>query len=241
MVRKKGEAAVPAPVRARKRLTREEITPIAREAIFTAAAHVVGKVGYANASVASITAAARIAQGTFYLYFATRQSLFDELLPHARRELLALVRERVAAARDFMDLEERGMAAFLEYVGREPGFLRILNEAEAVAPNAYRAHYDDIAQRFRRQLLEAVAAGQIRSLEEAEIHTAVYLMMGARVSLYQKLHREQLEGSAASNVAVKHYMTMVRSWLASPAQEAHPQSRSLARARMNPARLHPEA
>jgi AcrR family transcriptional regulator len=214
MVRKKNDQ-VPAlaPARTRKRLTREEITPIAREAIFTAAARVVGEVGYAEASVGRITAAAGIAQGTFYLYFPTRQSLFDELLPHARRELLALVRERVAGAPDFLELEERGMAAFLEYVRRNPGFLRILNEAEAVAPGAYRAHYDDVAERFRRELHEAVAAGQIRPLDEAEMHTAVYLMMGARVSLYQMLHRERLEGSAAARAAVGHYMAMVRNWL----------------------------
>jgi AcrR family transcriptional regulator len=210
----KSAAPAPAPARTRKRLTREELTPIAREAIFNAAARVVGEVGYAEASVARITAAARIAQGTFYLYFPTRQSLFDELLPHARREMLALVRERVAGARDFFELEERGMAAFLEYVQRTPGFLRILNEAEAVAPEAYKRHYDDIAGRFRRGLQDAVAARQVRSLAPAELHTAVYLMMGARVSLYQMLHRERLEGGAAARAAVAHYMTMVRNWLA---------------------------
>lgn len=203
-----------APARARKRLSREELTPIAREAIFNAAARVVGEHGYAEASVARITSVAGIAQGTFYLYFPTRQSLFDELLPHARREMLALVRERVAGARDFFELEERGMAAFLAYVQRSPGFLRILNEAEAVAPDAYRRHWDDIAGRFRRELQEAVAAGQVRRLERAEMHTAVYLMMGARVSLYQMLHRERLEGGAAARAAVAHYMTMVRNWLA---------------------------
>jgi AcrR family transcriptional regulator len=210
----KSAAPAPAPARTRKRLTREELTPIAREAIFNAAARVVGEVGYAEASVARITAAARIAQGTFYLYFPTRQSLFDELLPHARREMLALVRERVAGARDFFELEERGMAAFLEYVQRTPGFVRILNEAEAVAPEAYKRHFDDIAGRFRRELQDAVAARQVRSLAPAELHTAVYLMMGARVSLYQMLHRERLEGGAAARAAVAHYMTMVRNWLA---------------------------
>lgn len=214
MRKKTEQAPAPAPGRTRKRLTREEITPIAREAILTAAARVVGEVGYAEASVARITTTVGIAQGTFYLYFPTRQSLFDELLPHARREMLALVRERVAGARDFFELEERGMAAFLEYVQRNPGFLRILSEAEAVAPETYRAHYDDVAERFHRELQEAGAAGQTRRLDEAELHTAVYLMMGARVSLYQMLHRERLEGGAAARAAVGHYMAMVRNWLA---------------------------
>jgi AcrR family transcriptional regulator len=219
-----------APARTRKRMTREEITPLAREAIFLAAATVVGEVGYADASLARITRAAGIAQGTFYLYFPTRQSLFDELLPHARRELLNLVRERVAGARDFFELEERGMAAFLEFLKSTPGFLRILNEAEAVAPAAYRAHYDDVAERFRRELEEAAAAGQVRPLGAAEIHTAVHLMMGARVSLQQMLRRESLDGNDAAHEAVAHYMTMVRSWLAAPSTARSPRLRSHAAA-----------
>lgn len=209
-------APSPKPARVRRRLTRAELTPIAREAIFAAAARVVGEVGYAEASVARITAAAGIAQGTFYLYFPTRQGLFDELLPHARREMLALVRSRVAGARDFFDMEERGMAAFLEYVRRNPGFLRILGEAQAAAPEAWRQHYDDVARRFRRELQEAAAAGQLRPMDEAELHSAVYLMMGARVSLVHRLARGRAPGEAAARAVVGHYMRMVRAWLAAP-------------------------
>lgn len=197
--------------RPRKRLTREEITPLAREGLFRAAAKVVGECGYKDASVARITAAAGVAQGTFYLYFKTRQSLFDELLPHARREVLALVRKRVAGARDFLDLEQRGMAAFLEYLRSNPGFIRILNESEAVAPQAYLNHYSDVAERYRRQLEQAAAAGQIRPLDGAELDTVVYLLMGARISLYQRCLG--LDGTQVA-AAVGHYMTMVRSWLA---------------------------
>lgn len=205
--------AVPALPRPRKRLTREELAPLAREALFRAAGKVVGESGYKDASVARITEAAGVALGTFYLYFETRQSLFDELLPHARGEMLTLVRKRVAGVRDFLELEERGMAAFLEYLRINPSFVRILNEAEAVAPHAYRSHYDDVAERYRRQLLQAAAACQIRRLDEAEMDTVVYLMMGARISLYQRclgLDRKQVAA------AVSHYMTMVRSWLALP-------------------------
>lgn len=196
--------------RQRKRLSREELTPLAREALFRAAAKVVGQVGYAEASVARITAAAGVAQGTFYLYFAARQSLFEELLPHARREMLAKVRERVAGAGDFFEVEARGVRAFLDYLRQEPGFIRILNEAEAVAPQAYRNHYEDIAERHRRQLQQASAAGEVRMLDAEEIDTVVYLMMGARVSLYQRC-----QGPAARKVeaAVDHYIAMVRAWL----------------------------
>lgn len=203
-----GEVAA---TRTRKRLSRVELTPLAREALFRAAAKVVGEVGYAGASVARITSAAGVAQGTFYLYFDTRQSLFDELLSHARGEMLALVRERMGAARGFFEREARGMAAFLEYLRREPGFIRVLNEAEAVAPEAYRSHYEDIAHRYRRLLARAVANGEIRRLGAGELETVVYLIMGSRVALYQRC-RGQPESQA--DAAVKHYMKMIEAWLA---------------------------
>ena len=219
--------AAPALPRPRKRLTREELAPLAREALFWAAGKVVGECGYKDASVARITKAAGVALGTFYLYFETRQSLFDELLPHARGEMLTLVRKRVAGARDFLELEERGMAAFLEYLRSNPSFVRILNEAEAVAPHAYRSHYDDVADRYRRQLVQAAAAAQIRALDEAEMDTVVYLMMGARISLYQRCLG--LDGKQVT-AAVSHYMTMVHSWLALPDQSARRQPRRTAAA-----------
>jgi AcrR family transcriptional regulator len=202
-----------AQARPRKRLSREELAPIARESLFDAATRVVGEVGYAEASVARITEAAGMAQGTFYLYFSTRQSLFDELLPHARQEMLDLVRERTRGVADFFEMEERGMAAFLEYLQRNPGFLRVLNEAEAVAPRAYKAHYEDIAERYGRVLRRARDEGQVRWLENSEVQSATWLMMGARVSMYQMCLASGLRMQDATARAVKHYMGMVRAWL----------------------------
>lgn len=211
---KTADQTAPPAVGQRKRMTREELTPLARDALFRAAATVVGEVGYAEASVARITAAAGVAQGTFYLYFPTRQNLFDGLLSHARGELLSLVRERTAkAGTDFFEREECGMTAFLEYLRRKPGFLRILNEAEAVAPAAWRSHYDDIAGRIRRHLEHAVEAGQIRKLDGAEIDTAVHLLMGARVSMHQRCRGLTPRQTTA---AVGHYMLMLRGWMSPP-------------------------
>lgn len=200
-----------APGQQRKRLSREELTPLARDALFRAAAQVVGELGYAEATVARITAAAGVAQGTFYLYFPTRQSLFDELLSHARGDMLARVREQVGSARDFFEAEQRGMAAFLAYVRDKPGFLRILNEAEAVAMQAWRSHYDDVAERYRRSLGQAMAEGQVRRMDAAETKTAVYLMMGARVALWQRC---QDLSARQTRAALGHYMRMVQAWLA---------------------------
>ena len=78
--------------------TREERAANIRLKIFEAAGIVVGEVGYADTTIGRIVEQADIAQGTFYLYFQSRQALFDELLPHFGQRLVAYVRGEVAGA-----------------------------------------------------------------------------------------------------------------------------------------------
>ena len=49
-----------------------------RQALFAAAALVVGEYGYEETSITRITEKAGVAIGTFYNYFETRQELFDQ-------------------------------------------------------------------------------------------------------------------------------------------------------------------
>ena len=63
------------------KLNRVERNAWTKQKIFEAATKVVGKYGYAEASVARITEQAGVAQGTFYNHFVNRQELLDQLLP----------------------------------------------------------------------------------------------------------------------------------------------------------------
>ena len=74
---RRGPAAGEAP----RKLTRAEKSQKIKRDLLAAAAKVVGKVGYSNAQVSRITALANVGQGTFYNHFASRQDLFDQLLP----------------------------------------------------------------------------------------------------------------------------------------------------------------
>ena len=79
-----------------------------RRRLIEAAGLVVGKYGYAGASIARITAKAGVAHGTFYLHFANQQALFDVLLPELGRSMLDAIS---AAVRDSSSLEEPSAAA----------------------------------------------------------------------------------------------------------------------------------
>lgn len=148
--------------------------------LIDAAARIVGAEGYANASVAKITAQADVAQGTFYNYFATQQDLFDHLLPELGGQMLEFIRERVKGIDDSFAREEAGFRAFFEFLQQRPEFYRILNEAETFSPKAFRAHMRNMADGYLRALRRSHGKGELPGFEERELEVIVYTLLAAR-------------------------------------------------------------
>lgn len=205
-----GTTAARQKARPRKRKTLEELTPQARETIFAAAAKVVGKYGYANATMKRIAKAAGIAEGTIYLYFESRQSLFDQLLPHEGAAMIKYVRDRIAGAKDIYEVEEMGFRAFFEFMKENAGFFRILSEAESAAPIAHRIHFDRLADGYRRALRRGVAQGDIRKFDQEELEAVAYIFMAARTYLHLKYFRDVKAHNGIPEKAVQAYMKIVR-------------------------------
>lgn len=207
------EATSQSGIRPRRRRSRLERAPDVREAIFNAAAKVIGERGYTEASITRITEAAGIAQGTFYLYFDSRQTLFDELLPHVGVEMLAFIRQRVSGASDIYDMEERGFRAFFEFLEINPGFIRVLNEAESAAPEAHRRHFALLASHYVQALQRAYEKGEIRNYDPDDLEAIAYIFMAAR----SYLHLRYIKGNPGRNglpeKVVQTYMKLVRDGL----------------------------
>lgn len=162
-----------------------------RRKLLDAAAKVVGAEGYANASVARITALAEIAQGTFYNYFGSQQDLFDQLLPELGTELLDFIRGRIAGETESFRREEIGFRAFFDYLAERPEFYRILNEAETFAPKAYHDHMRNMADGYLRALTRSHAKGELPGFERRELEVIVYSLLAARNYLsYRYLFRD---------------------------------------------------
>src|SRR5438045_8866360 len=80
------------------KLNRVERNAWTKRRIFDAATKIVGKYGYAEASVARITEEAGVAQGTFYNHFENRQELLDQLLPKIGVDMVRCIRARTGQA-----------------------------------------------------------------------------------------------------------------------------------------------
>lgn len=156
-----------------------------RDELMQAAARVVGESGYRDASVHRIASAAGLAQGTFYLYFASRQALFDELLPHFGAHMLEHVRLRVAKIEDFVQSEVMGLKAVFEYLSDNPWFWRVLNEAEVEAPHAWQRHHEQVTQAYLRFLRREKNRGNLQRYSAAELPTIAQFLVAARDYMYR--------------------------------------------------------
>lgn len=162
------------------RRTRADRALETRLKLIDAAAKVVGAEGYANASVAKITALAEIAQGTFYNYFVSQQDLFDHLLPELGAEVLEFIRKRLANETDSLRREEIGFRAYFDFLAERPEFYRILNEAETFAPKAFHDHMRNMAEGYMRALNRSHAKGELPGFEPRELEVIVYSLLAAR-------------------------------------------------------------
>jgi AcrR family transcriptional regulator len=108
-----------------------------RNDLMKAAVKVVGKVGYAKASIAKIAELAKVSTGTFYLHFKSKDELYDELLPWANDEVTAWTTDNESPARCYMEYEETFIRRFFDYLLKKPAFLTVMFEAEVAAPAAW--------------------------------------------------------------------------------------------------------
>ena len=161
------------------KLNRVERNAWTKQKIFEAATRVVGKYGYAEASVARITEQAGVAQGTFYNHFVNRQELLDQLLPKIGLDMVRFIRDRTSTGHAARQEIER-FAAFFDFIREVPEFLRILNEAEFFAPAGYAKHLDNVASAYVRILQRAREAGSIVDYSDEEFEAVVHMLMGAR-------------------------------------------------------------
>jgi hypothetical protein len=69
---------------------------------------------------------------------------------------------RVAGAANRLEAERLGLAAYIEFVREHKGIYRIMSEAEFIANDAFRAHYEGFARSYAANLSKASRRGEIR-------------------------------------------------------------------------------
>jgi len=180
MAQQSVQPALAAGVAKRPRTARGEKT---MRKILDAALAEFGEKGFSESSIVSITSRAKVELGTFYTYFDSKEALFAALV----QDMSAQVREEVAPAlsegSDTLDAERRALAAYLRFAAEHKEVYRIIDEAEFVAPEAYRRHYETVAARIAARFKAGEDKGQLQPADTLEREVHAWASMGMNVFL----------------------------------------------------------
>jgi AcrR family transcriptional regulator len=146
-----------------------------RQKLLEAAEQVFGERGYEHASVAEITQRAGVAQGTFYVYFPDKLTVFVRLVDDLGDRLRAEIRGSIEGLSERLDIEREGFRAFFRFVARHRGLYRIVRQAEFVDQEVFRRYYRRMGDAYARGLRQAADLGQIGPVDP---EVTAYSLMG---------------------------------------------------------------
>lgn len=172
-----------------------------RRKLLSAAEAEFGAKGFHTASVSSITTRAGVGQGTFYLYFHTKEEIFTTLVREIGRALRAHTGQAVGRAGDRLDAERLGLEAFLEFALEHPGLYRIVQESQFVDEAVFRDYYERLAKGYSEDLSEAEQRGELRP-GDAETRAWAIMGIGHFLGMRHCLWNGQLPGKKVVDEAM---------------------------------------
>jgi AcrR family transcriptional regulator len=152
--------------------------------ILDAAVEEFGERGFSEGSIVGITQRARVALGTFYTYFDSKEAVFKALV----NDMSAKVRDHVApvlkVAADTLDGEGRALESYLEFARANKQVYRIIDEAEFADPDGFEKHYRTTAARIAARLDSGKAKGEVASTDsKIASEVEAWAIMGMNVFL----------------------------------------------------------
>jgi AcrR family transcriptional regulator len=146
-----------------------------RRRLLEAAESVFAELGYHDASIVKITEAAGCGQGTFYLYFASKKDVFDELVVDLNHRVRHAMTEAASQGKTRAEMERLGFAGYFRFVAEHPALYRIIRQAEFVSPEMLHLHYERLTSGYVAGLRQAMEAGEIA---EGDPELLAWALMG---------------------------------------------------------------
>jgi AcrR family transcriptional regulator len=164
-----------------------------RAQVLRHAKRIFARKGYHRTNVADIIGRARIARGTFYLYFENKKDLFEELLEQVLRELAVRIhRIRIGPGEpEPADQLRANLRRVMCFVLSERDLTSILlSHALGFDPELderIQTFYDRIAAQIQRSLDLGISMGLVR---QCDTRTAAYCILGGVKETIAQLSRQ---------------------------------------------------
>ncbi|KHL09342.1 UNVERIFIED_CONTAM: TetR family transcriptional regulator [Mumia flava] len=180
-----------------------------RTKLLEAAEHVFADLGYHEASIVKITERAGIGLGTFYLYFDSKQAIFEALVVDLNRRVRHSMAEAMEGAPNRIEAERAGFAGFFRFTAQHPALYRVVREAEFVSPEMLRLHYTRIVEGYRAGLEKARAAGEVRDVDP-EVTAWALMGLGELLGMRYILWERDADGNRPEAMPAAVFEQMIQ-------------------------------
>jgi AcrR family transcriptional regulator len=154
------------------RTKRDVLNEFRHEEILDAARQVFARKGFRDASVDEIAQAAGVAKGTVYLYYSSKEAVYQAALEDGLRRLIDEIRARMAAATGLREQVRAFVATKLEHFDKHRDFVRIYyaEMGQAMAhPSCMQGKFKELyieqLELLKDALRAAVERGEVASLD----------------------------------------------------------------------------
>ena len=146
-----------------------------RQKLLESAERIFAELGYHDASIVKITEAARVGQGTFYLYFSSKKQVFEEVVLDLNSRVRHAMTEAAEKGTTRSERELLGFGAFFRFTADHPALYRIIRQAEFVSPEKLVAHYERLMRPYAAGLEQAMDSGEVA---EGDPEVLAWSLMG---------------------------------------------------------------
>lgn len=174
--------------------------------ISKAAEELFSEKGYYDTGITDIVMKAGIAQGTFYIYFNDKKSVFVYLINKLGKELKDSIRFNTKVSKDRYDEEYMGIKTFLNFVGEHIGLFKIVWQAQFVDMELFKEYYESFSKGYVKGIVKAQAIGEMTDIDPVILS---YCLIG--IANFTALKSIEFDGRSSNyDEVVEEVMKFIR-------------------------------
>lgn len=132
------------------------------------------KDGYHSTSINDIIAKAKVAVGTYYIYFNSKLALYHYLLDQYQENIRVAARKATSGLTSRKEIERAGLKAFIMYVIKEPLAYKLIWESLFVNQNLFMDYYSTFSKSYVLNLKKY----QDELTTDIDLETMSFILMG---------------------------------------------------------------
>lgn len=132
------------------------------------------KNGFHSTSINEIIEKAKIATGTFYLYFKDKLTVYHYILDEYRHQIRQTIAQAITANMSRYEKEFHGLKAFLKYAWEDRLAYQIIWESMLIDYDIFKSYYISFSQDYIKQLERS----EDELNENINLETLSFVLMG---------------------------------------------------------------